>query len=186
MTLGARDFSGARSSTMARDRHRTCDIWDLARENGVIEGFLQLAAASRLVDLLADTAGSLHFRLTGMTDERGRPAAALDLDGAVRMACDRCGAPVPIAISEHVRFFFVHDEEELNRLPIDDAPDEPLIGSNRFDVAALVEDQAILALPISPRHEDCSAPAREPAPVTPDEETHRPFEALAGLKTRRH
>jgi uncharacterized protein len=44
-------------------------------------------------------------------------------------------------------------------LPIDDAPDEPLLGSRRFDVAALVEEQAILALPISPRHAACTAPS---------------------------
>jgi uncharacterized protein len=69
---------------------------------------------------------------------------------------------------------------------VDESEDEPLLGSERFDLYELLEDEAILALPISPRHADCAAPAL----ATPDmgldaDDKPHPFAALAQLKSRR-
>jgi uncharacterized protein len=165
---------------------RFCDVWELARRGGVAEGELALKDASRLGAQLADSEGALHYRLCGLIDERGRPSARLELDGLVRARCDRCGEPVEVPIEERALFYFVADEAELGHLPIDEAPDEPLLGSHRFDLAALVEEQAILALPISPRHSDCAAPAMGDAGQRKEEEQRRPFEALAALKRSGH
>ena len=171
---------------MTTDPDRFCDVWDLARRSGMVQGELALRDSSRLSAQLADSDGALHYRLCGMIDERGRPAARLELDGVVRARCDRCGEPVEVPIEERALFYFVVDEAELGSLPIDEAPDEPLLGSHRFDLASLVEEQAILALPISPRHDDCAAPATGDAGQRQEEERHRPFEALAALKRPGH
>lgn len=167
------------------DKH-TCDVWDLARRGGARRGRLALADASRLAESLLDRHGAIDFGLHGSIDRRGRPAARLELHGTVTLRCDRCGRPVEVPIDETADFFFVADEAELGRLPIDESPDEPLLGSTRFDLAALVEDQVILSLPLSPRHRDCVAVeatdddgAAEPA------ETHRPFATLARLTGRK-
>jgi uncharacterized protein len=163
----------------------SCDVWELARRGAMVEGELAVAAAPRLAAQLADADGSLHYSLVGLVDARGRPAASLSLQGRVRARCDRCGQPVEVAIVEQAQFFFVSDEAELAALPIDDAPDEPLLGSKRFDLQALVEEQAILALPISPRHETCSAPeGANDFDVDADEGRQRPFGALEALKKR--
>lgn len=76
----------------------------------------------------------------------------------------------------------MRSEADLADIPVDDAPEEPLVGSAHFDLAALIEDEAILQLPISPRHPDCAAPF----PVEPDadaeEERPHPFAELARLR----
>lgn len=163
------------------------DVYELARQRGEVQGELPLAAAARLAAELIDSEGSLRYRLAGRLDDLGRPAAQLELAGAVRMRCDRCAAPVTVPIAEHGAFFFVADEDQLARLPIEDAPDEPLLGSRHFDLAGLVEDQAILALPISPRHAHCLPPARaeKASAHGAPEEGQRPFEALVRLKPRK-
>lgn len=170
---------------MKSDHIEPCDVWELSRRAAAVEGELGLEEAPRLAAQLADTAGALRYRLTGLVDELGRPAARLLVQGRVRARCDRCGGAVEVPIGEQAQFYFVDDERALERLPIDDSPEEPLLGSNRFDLAALVEEQAILALPISPRHDDCAAPQPTAAERAPDGETHRPFEALAALKKQR-
>jgi len=159
-----------------------CDVWEVARQGQVVEGELAVKDAERLAEQLAEGGGALRFRFSGLIDERGRPGARLDLDGTVQARCDRCGGPVEVAIRERARFYFVHDEVELGRVPIDDSPDEPLLGSHRFDLAALVEDQAILAMPISPRHVECAASDADGPGPRPDGDTRRPFEVLAALK----
>jgi uncharacterized protein len=175
-----------RDAAMAKAPIETCDVWELARQRRELGGELPLAQAERLVSELFDAAGVLRFRLRGYVDQRGRTAAALELNGTVRARCDRCGGPVEVPIAERALFYFVADEAELASLPIDDAPDEPLLGARRFDVAGLVEDQAILALPISPRHADCAAPTLADEGPPAEGPSRRPFAALAELKRRRH
>ena len=170
---------------MATDHVQSCDVWELSRRRGSIEGELALKDAPRLAEQLADTAGAMRYRLQGLVDGLGRPAVALQVQGPVRARCDRCGGPVEVCIDERAQFFFVADEAELGTLPIDESPEEPLLGSRDFDVGALVEDQAILALPISPRHDDCAAPAPAERQAGPEGDTHRPFEALAALRKPR-
>jgi len=165
---------------------KICDVWELARLAGAIEGELPLRDAPRLAEPLLDTEGVLRYRLTGMTDERGRPAARLEVEGSVRARCDRCGGAVEVRIDEAVQFFFVVEERELAALPIDEAPEEPLLGSSRFDIAALVEDQAILALPISPRHAACRPDWEASEDEAARAPTQRPFAVLAALKGRGH
>lgn len=162
-----------------------CDVWALSRRGAVVEGELEVERAPRLAAQLADKAGTLRYRLTGLVDEQGRPAARLLVRGRLRARCDRCAGPVEVSIDEQAQFYFVDDERELERLPIDDSPEEPLLGSSRFDLASLIEEQAILALPISPRHAECAAPPPTGADRAPAGETHRPLEALAALKKQR-
>ena len=47
-------------------------------------------------------------------------------------------------------------EEELNALPLDDDDEaEAIVGGRSTDIAAWLEDEAILSLPLVPRHDDC-------------------------------
>lgn len=130
---------------------------------------------------------AVDYRLEGFVDERGRPSARLHLSGAIDLQCDRCGAPLRWTLQSAARYYFVADERELARLPVEDTEEEPLLGSARFDLHGLVEDEAILALPMSPRHAACEpppAPAQvEPSPAT---EAAHPFAQLEKLRSRRH
>jgi uncharacterized protein len=166
---------------MTSDATRCCDVWALAQRRSTARGELAIGALPRLAAELVDAQGTLSFRLEGLIDERGRAAARFELDGVVRQRCDRCGEPVEVPIREAARFFFVADERELAGLPIDDSAEEPLLGSQHFDVTELVEDQAILALPLSPRHERCSARGGQ-AGDGGDANQRHPFAALAALK----
>ena len=168
---------------MSTDRVPSCDVWELSRRRGTVQGELAVSNAPRLAAALADAEGTLRYRLTGRVDELGRPAATLDMHGTVRARCDRCGGAVDLPIDEQAQFFFVADERQLDELPIDESAEEPLLGSRRFDLAALLEDQAILALPISPRHDRCAGPAEVDDKLAG--ETRRPFDALAALKKSR-
>ncbi len=163
-----------------------CDVWELARRGQTLAGQVSVQDMPRLSSQLTDAGECLDFRFSGRTDSRARPAAVLEVNGTIHAACDRCGKPVALRIREQAEFFFVADEAELGRLPIDDAPDEPLFGSTRFDLAALIEDQAILAMPLSPRHQDCGDAAESRQELGRDTPVRKPFAVLAGLKKRGH
>jgi uncharacterized protein len=106
----------------------------------------------------------------------------LHLRGTLMLRCDRCGREMSFALDVQRRFFFVSGEEELALVEIDESPEEALVGSVHFDLSALIEDEAILQLPLSPRHADCEpagAFERQGAPERP-----KPFAGLEGLRER--
>jgi uncharacterized protein len=135
------------------------DVFELARGGGVIEGQVPLGATARLRANLHGDSGTIDFRLQGRVDELGRPGAQLLLRTDLPLRCDRCAQPLDLHLEHEGNFYFVHDEDELAALPVTPDDDvEPLLGSTDFDVAALVEDETILSIPISPRHAVCPAP----------------------------
>ncbi len=165
---------------------QTVDVFELARTCGGVRGELPVRAAERLAPMLARIDGVLRYRADFMLDDRGRPALRLVWSARLAARCRRCLGPVDVDVGADARFYFVQTEEELNALPIDpEEVDDPLLGSRSFDLDALVEDEAILGLPLAPRHTRCPDDAAPPvgAGETPGH-TH-PFAALARLRARK-
>jgi uncharacterized protein len=158
----------------------TVDVFALAANQGHREGCLELATMDRLAPLLAATGGTVEWLLDGVLDSKGRPAARLFLHSELTLRCDRCGKDLRMPVDSVANFWFVRSEEELDRQPVEATDEEPLIGSARFSVARLVEDELILAIPISPRHRECAADAVASGKV----ETHCPLATLAEMRDK--
>lgn len=170
---------------------RRVDVFELARRGSGVDGEAPISAFERVMPSLASGRGSVQFAFRCGLDDRGRLAASLRFGVDVDFLCDRCGHPVPWRLEGASRFWFVHTEEELAGLPVDESDEEPLLGSARFDLWTLLEDELLLALPMSPRHPDCrslqltaAASSVEPSPERSAGRPH-PFAALARLKARR-
>ena len=112
----------------------------------------------------------------------------MQLSADLVLECQRCNQELIHRLQRDAQFRFVASEEELNALPIEDDEVDVVVGTHHMDLAAWVEDEAILSLPLVPRHEDC----RPAVPLTAAEEAAgagepppNPFAALAGLKSGR-
>jgi uncharacterized protein len=160
-------------------RRVVIDSLVLVREGGSLHGELPVAGFARLLGALSDSGGSIVYRLQGLMGPRNEPRLLVEVDGALLVRCQRCleGIVYPVRIRSLLEL--VGDEKELTQEEIEDDAKDFLVAERELDVAALIEDELLLALPVAPRHEDC---------VLPDagglEEAGRvsPFSALAGLK----
>jgi uncharacterized protein len=163
------------------------DLWRFAREGGSLEGSLVLADFSRLEDLLGETEGEIFFRLQGETARldalggRGKARLFVSVSGELPLVCQRCLAPVRIKLAIESRLELVDEQRASTREELEDEALDFLqvaSGKEGFRSALeLVEDEILLSLPSSPRHDDCALPG-----ATEIEEPH-PFAALAALKT---
>ena len=92
----------------------------------------------------------------------------------MRLKCQRCLGDVdfPLLLDAHLEF--AASEAEI--LAADDDVDRVVAGRD-MNVAALVEEEVILALPMVPKHERCQAAAGAEAGTAPSA-----FQALAALK----
>ncbi|MFO1301425.1 MAG: YceD family protein [Burkholderiaceae bacterium] len=164
---------------------RTIDTSELARAGSELSGAYPLAGMERLGSLLADRQGEVAWRLrawrAGRADGASEDRMALSIVATVRMACVRCMAPVTVELSAERSYRLARSEAEAERLDLDDQVHDVLAGGRRFDLAGLVEDEAIMALPATPRHERCDLPGVAGQAVD-DDALRRPFAALERLK----
>jgi uncharacterized protein len=101
------------------------------------------------------------------------------------LTCQRCLGPVEVGVSLDQNFRFVASEEQAKRE--DDACEEDvLVLSKSFNVLGLVEDELLMAQPLSPKHGTCPGAVRfsaaDPDFVEDTVQAARPFAALGKLQ----
>jgi uncharacterized protein len=126
-----------------------------ARGAAALEGRLGLESLPRLAQ--SGCSGAVvDFVLKGEINERGRPGLRLVVDGSVRLQCQRCLDGLDLPLHLEAQLEFAASDAEI--AAADDDIDRVLVG-REMSVAALVEDEVLLALPMVPKHERCSAAA---------------------------
>jgi uncharacterized protein len=160
------------------------DSLEFARAGEQSSGSLAVADLKRLDDLLHDAEGRVEYELRGSRDERNRPQLELRVRGRLHLQCQRClgllDYPVDVSNTLLVLPQGSEPDEEL------DDPEGPdaIEADPALDVAALVEDEVLLSLPISPRHaEGCVS--RSQTQDEDDAGVEPAFAKLAALKRAR-
>ncbi len=163
---GGGSVTGRYDTGMTRRQDDVAKPWidtgEFARRGSALSATQPAADFARLRDLLADEAGTIGWELAG--SRRPRPEGGselfmrLRLTGDVAVACTRCLQPVRVHLDEERLFKLALTESQAEREDAQADDYDVLAGSPRFDVLELVEDEAIMALPIAPRHERCSLP----------------------------
>ncbi|KPC53268.1 YceD family protein [Amantichitinum ursilacus] len=157
------------------------DSAQFARENSELSGEIAVAQLPRLHDQLANTAGTITWRMHGGVDKLQRPWLSLRVDGELQLVCQRCLKPLdwPFASEAHLTQFA--DEAHMDDAEVQDEDLEGILIDPALDIEALVEEEVLLAVPFAPTHEACGGV--EDAPETGKKVN--PFAVLAGMKTRK-
>lgn len=112
----------------------------------------------------------------------GRVAIDGELGGAAVLTCQRCMQAVEVPLQERFKIIVVQDEADLAQEP---GGYEPILANPaHLDLHLLAEDQALLALPLVPRHEsdECNeVKPSSPAGAVEDSAHQRPFGNLRDL-----
>jgi DUF177 domain-containing protein len=115
-------------------------------------GTVGMERLPRLAQLQCSTEG-LEYRLRGGRAGSGKPCLRLSVRGSVELLCQRCLDPIQVPIAIDAELQLAESVREISEA--DDEIDR-VLASRRMDVGGLVEDEVILALPMVPRHEECS------------------------------
>jgi uncharacterized protein len=156
---------------------RINDAFVFARDSRVLEGTLAVAELGRLHDLLTEASGTVAWHLEGFTGTRGEPLLRLTVGGQLALACQRCLGAVAFDLDIDSLLEIVPAGAELSQDELEDDSRDFLPVERELDVAGLVEDEILLALPVAPRHEKCGLPG-----VADVGERVNPFAALASLR----
>ena len=104
---------------------------------------------------------------------------------SVPLVCQRCMGAMDVALDVSPSFRFVATEE-IALAQDEDAEEDVLVFSREFNLAALIEDELLMALPLIPQHEACPTQVKLSAADAGFDQTlpekTNPFSALAKLQ----
>jgi uncharacterized protein len=157
------------------------DAFDFCRQKQERSGEMALSDLPRLAAELTDTNGLLQWAVRGGVDAQGHPNLNLSVSGPVHLRCQRCLGPFEFDIDSESVLLFVEDEASAETLEaqLDDDSVDVVVGSRTMDMVALIEDEALLALPVSPRHEVC--PDQSALDALKKDRLDSPFAVLKNL-----
>ena len=166
----------------ARVNHRK-----LATEKRKLEGTLPLTSFTRLIESLESDQGEVSARLEFRKARKQTTLLVGEVRSIVSLECQNCLTPMQYELTASLRHYIVKDEEALFKL--DEEDDGIVCEEDLVDIADLLEDELILALPMVARHTEADCQVEGYQAEVPDEsetessvETHKPFAGLAELK----
>ena len=136
------------------------DSVQFARTNGELSGSATISDLKRLAQVVLGKEDDFQVRLEGFQDEEARPCLRLRVNGAIRLACQRCLEPLSLELSSDRSFVLVEREDDMTDLADEDDAIESLMADGELDVLILVEDEILLQIPIAPTHDPgtCTPP----------------------------
>ncbi len=153
------------------------DLFEFSRDRRVFQESIDLVEFARLSDVLLEVGGALDVKLEGSRDTDGFSWLMMAVSGTLVLTCQRCLGRLqfPLRVGAHLQLIakgtdLPDDELENDKFDV-------LVADEPLSIKDLVEDEVILALPVSPMHENCQVPD-----VGTNGKALSPFAALAQLK----
>jgi DUF177 domain-containing protein len=160
------------------------DLYAAAEAGRALRGPMKLARLERALPLLASHEGELEVLLELGRDEDGTHYLAGSVQGRLVLQCQRCLEPMDYPLEVAFLLGLVHGEEQMQRLT--DRYEPLLITGEPTNLAEVITDEVLLALPIVPLHgsaSTCRPPATDDqTPASGQRES--PFAVLAQLKQK--
>ncbi len=157
-----------------------------------VENYARLAAELAVPADAPVDAPAVRWKAAG--EERagadGKPAPWLHLDAeaTVPLTCQRCLGPVATPLVVDRWFRFVADEATAE-VEDEESEEDVLAVSRDFDLHALVEDELLMEIPLTPVHDVCPAPVKLSSSdedfKAAEEAKPNPFAVLGALRSRK-
>ncbi len=159
----------------------TVDAFEFCRLGEQRSGITPVASLARLSAEAADAGGEIRWAFAAGRHPKGFPQLTMHVDGEVSLMCQRCLSPFRQPIGSETVLVLARDEADADDIEekLDDDSIDVIVGSAAQDLMQLVEDEALLSLPLSPRHEVCPGDAPKVAPDKPES----PFAVLKKLNS---
>jgi uncharacterized protein len=142
------------------------DPREFVREGRTLQGVLELARLPRLADMLARAEGEVAFVIAGNGGGKGgnagpgRPGISVSIRARVALVCQRCLAPCEHAIDHVSTVLLARNETEADAWDAEEET-EVMVAGEELDIADLVEQEMLLALPYAPMHPPGACPTGE-------------------------
>jgi uncharacterized protein len=129
------------------------DCLSVAAGGVEIAGSVPIARLPRLAAELANSDGELGYSVSPGVHALGKPMLRIRVEAPVILICQRCLGELRHRLVSDGEVVLVRDESELKTLDREsDGLADAVVAGPECEVMALVEDEALLSLPVAPVH----------------------------------
>lgn len=140
------------------------DGFDLVRCRDVLAGTMTIEESlPRLAGIVSvsDPSSCIRYEVSASTED-GRTSLAIRVQGTLSLTCQRCLSVLPFDVDLYSRLLLVGKDDvwpdDDGWGGLEDESCDAIEAEGGLDLEALLEEEILLALPISPRHESCESP----------------------------
>jgi len=157
----------------------------LAKRGEYLAGQMDLRGMDRLLSMLVSGQGMLDVQLAFDIDDAGIRNIRGQIQTDVTVTCQRCLKPMDYALEADVMLGIIKHRDQADKLP--DCYEPLLIEMDEVSLRDIVEDELILAMPVTPMHDkdECQSIAaytRQDTDTADKAKRKNPFAVLADLK----
>ena len=140
-----------------------------------LSGELDVVNCSRVTELYENISGKINYSITGSCDTANRLILKVSICGIINTLCQNCLDDISLTI-EHYSAPVIFDDEAMMDSALFDSNevDDAILADSEFNVLEFIEDELILLIPISPRHNSCITGVVE-------NKSTNPFQSLKNL-----
>lgn len=129
----------------------------LNKEN--LSGIMDVKSLERLAEIIDPNSNDnqqLHFNLIGNVDSKQHWLLDIKITGQLHLICTRCLESMVYEIECENSILVAKNQSELELL--DESEElEVILTQKELKVLELLEEELLLSLPISPKHDDCES-----------------------------
>jgi len=151
---------------------------DFSRSAKVLRGKIAIANLYRLRDYLRSADGAIEYELRGEVDAEGNPLLHLAVKGKLSLKCQRCLGVLEHDVDLVSDLMLIENEQEFPEITEEKQDVDCILAETEMDVLALLEEEIILNLPLSPRHETGACSMTVHAGGAADQSVFAPLAAL--------
>lgn len=159
------------------------DPFEFCRNGESLKGKASLSELPRLAAVCADQAGELEWEVSGSVNKRHQAELMLGISGAVNLMCQRCLSPLVFELGSKTTVLVAKTDEqadEMEEMLGNEDSVEVIVADGKINVLDLIEDEALLSLPLASKHEVCP----DSSTVELKNDTKSPFSVLEKLRKK--
>ena len=134
------------------------DPFEFCRKGESLKGSASLSELNRLAAVCADHTGELAWEVSGAFNKCNQAELSLGVSGTINLMCQRCLSPLVFDIDSETTVLVAKTEEQADEMEEtlgNEDSVEVIVTDGKINVLDLIEDEALLSLPLSSKHEIC-------------------------------
>ncbi len=142
------------------------DGFEFARMGKSLHGKMEVSRFERLADLLYSNSGQVDYAISGEMDEEGGHLLHIAIAGTLHLRCQRCLGDIEYALDLNASLMLFKDESDLVSIEEEDPDVDGIVVKDKLEILSMIEDEILLDLPFSPRHEACEGKVERESPFS--------------------
>ncbi len=155
------------------------DPFIIAERGRSYKGIIPLSQLDRLKDSIIDDRGEVHYALCFAKEDKVYTVAG-QIGTELVLECSVCLDKMFYPVEAHTKLGMISSLDDAARLS--EAYEPLLVVDRQLRIKEIIEDELLLAIPITPRHPECRVASH--GSQTPIHKMNNPFSILEDLKSR--